>query len=793
MRFLVAALLAIGLVAGRADVAWTAVPGDERARAITYSTPAGSRAAGILPGGDPFRAILPSGRVVTPAGTSVLVGSDALGLALSPDGRFAIVSTAAALDVVDTRSMQSVDQYSAAGESFFIGVAAVHDPRDQSQTLVFASDGAHDVVRIFTLDANGHLTLQLRPVSVAGRPSTLVPSSDGTVLYVVDTAGDTVCAINVRTRELLPTLTPVGYGPLGAALSGDRLLVANQGLMHYTRLPAPTALPPLRTVPPDLARASSLSVVPLGDQGALPNETVTSSVPMDPTPDGLRTVGGAHPAAVATTENGSYAFVAMANVDRIATIDLQGSPRVIGGTELRLFDRGPYGTQPDALALGHDGKRLYVALAGLDAVAVVDAHDPVHLHRLGLIPTGWFPSALALSDDQKYLFVVNAKGNGEQASLQRIALDGLGLYASTRAALADARFAHPAARNALVPQTILDGPSKKITHVVVIVDEGKSYDAALGDLTAANGLPHGAGAPSLARFGQSVTPNLHALARRYGLATNLYADARESGAGHAFATAGIVTAYSTKIAFTPGSLDVAGEDPEDYPRTGSIFANLARHGTTYRDYGDLIDLAGYADDPLARSGLGGTYAFDVPAPAALAAHLDINYPGWNPRITNVRRATEFIRDFGALVAAHHAPAYTHLWLPDGGSPAAAADGDQALGMIVQYLSHSPLWRSTAIFITPASTAETPDHLNPRRTYAVVVSPWAKRQYVGHRHLSTVSVLKTSEEILGLPPLSLGDLLASDMADFFTASPDFSFFTALPRGAGALDVISKGSW
>ena len=136
---------------------------------------------------------------------------------------------------------------------------------------------------------------------------------------------------------------------------------------------------------------------------------------MDSAPDGARTVGGAHPTAVVTTANGAFAFVAMTNVDRVATVSLNGTPRVVGGTELRLFDKGPYGTQPSAIALSKDGSRLYVALAGLNSVAVIDARDPVHLHRLGLIPTGWYPTALALASDDRTLYIVNTKGYGHDA------------------------------------------------------------------------------------------------------------------------------------------------------------------------------------------------------------------------------------------------------------------------------------------------------------------------------------------------------------------------------------------
>jgi hypothetical protein len=107
-----------------------------------------------------------------------------------------------------------------------------------------------------------------------------------------------------------------------------------------------------------------------------------------------------------------------------------------------------------------------------------------------------------------------------------------------------------------------------------------------------------------------------------------------------------------------------------------------------------------------------------------------------------------------------------------------ADGDRALGTIVQYLSRLPDWRHMAIFIVAADAQGSRDHVDADRCYAVVVSPYAKRHYLGMRHLSTVSVLKTAEQILGLPPLALGDLLATDMSDFFTSHPDMRSFRAI---------------
>jgi hypothetical protein len=108
----------------------------------------------------------------------------------------------------------------------------------------------------------------------------------------------------------------------------------------------------------------------------------------------------------------------------------------------------------------------------------------------------------------------------------------------------------------------------------------------------------------------------------------------------------------------------------------------------------------------------------------------------------------------------------------------AADRDRALGEIVQTISHLPSWRTTAIFVIPDGGGATRDHVGPDRGYALVVSPYAKRGYVGMRHLSTASVLKTSEQILRLGTLSLGDLLANDLSDFFTTRPNLAPYTAL---------------
>jgi YVTN family beta-propeller protein len=828
-----------------------------------YTAPAGQRVAGAPNPSNPYDVILPNGRIVAPIGRSVAVGMNALGVALSPDGRYAIVSNddeqqagvasrlvpgvrgGYSLAVVDTSTMSVTDVYAPDGARFFLGIVALKDPADPTQTLVIASGGGADDVRFLHLDAYGKLHDAAAPLQIppaggsfanADRafPGWIALAPGGRTAYVVNNVANTVAAIDVAGRRLTGT-APVGFEPYAAAVADNRLIVTDPGLMKYSTLPAPVRLPEFSNVAFTPGQSSALSWVNLS--GGAFSQSPAGSTPMDQAPDGVNVVGGGYPGAIAISKNKRYAYVCMTNVDRIAVVDLLGTPHVVGGLQLRLFDRAPYGTQPNAIALGPDGKRLYVALAGMNAVAVLDATVPSRLHRLGLIATGWYPSAIAVSPTGRFLYVANAKGLGQEpgfeggppyitsatghiykntvdgkaqwATLQRIDLHKLPLGKTTLSALRYNRIAVRATDNPLIPPLRSGARSSAISHVVFIIEENKTYDAMLGDLTDAAGRPWGKGDPSLVSFGAGVTPNLHALADQYALATNYYADSEESDAGHQFATAGTATSYVEKTLLVKAGrapLDAKNEDPEDYPRDGYIFNALARAGITYRDYGDLLRLSGYdkgealeprADDPYFRgmsdesaatSGVGGLYTLDTPALAALNGHVDLNYPGWNLRIRDMRRAQEFIRDYTQLARQNAVPAFTYIWLPDdhGGAgpdipplPEEVADGDRALGTIVDFLSHRPEWSSTAIFITPDDAQSSRDHVNEHRSYAIVVSPFAKRHFTSDVHVSTVSILKTEEELLGLQPLSLGELLAADFSAFFQASADPTPFSAVP--------------
>ena len=758
---------------------------------IVYTAPAGERPAGAN-AVHPTDAILPSGRIAAPSGRSVFVGTNPLGMALSPDGRFAIVSNDSqrtgglaipnqqpppvigySLAVVNTKTMALASVYRGSA-SFFMGVAAVADPSDPSRTIVLASDAGAGVVLVFDLDASGQLTLEPQSIALPATglqrpfPAGIAVDPNGRLAFVADNFGNTVSVIDIGSRRVLHTI-PVGDFPFDVAAAGGHVLASGSGLANYGPLASPAPEPAFAAPAFDPQRASSLSVIALA-QGGSDVAGDPGTVQMEPAPDGTELVGGVAPGAIAINRDGRVAYVALGNVDRVAVVRLEGEPRVVRGLDLRLYPDAPFGAQPSAEALSPDGKRLYVALAGLNAVAVLDARSPKR-YRYGLIPTGWYPSALALSRNGRTLFVLDAKGVDGWGMLQRIDLKHTSLVKATLAALRYNRTPKVAKFDPVIPPLRSDKRSTAIDHVIYIAVGTQPYDAMLGDLKDASGTPHGNGSPALCVYPQDVTPNLHALALSYALADNFYAPDLNLDVARQFGMAADAPLY-TQLTANVSAMRLPFDgtaDPENYVRTGYLFNAFSRAGLTFRDYGGLLRLSGYRD---------GRYGLNVPALAVLGGNVDLDYAGPNPRISDARRAQEFERDMQRFVQADAVPAYTYVWLPSGPSAAAVGDADRALGSIVDFVSHTPHWSSTAIFIVPEGVSGGPDHVNEMRSYAVVVSPLARRGYVGKANLSVPSIVKTEEEIFGLPPLTLNDLLASDMADFFTDTPDPQAYQAL---------------
>jgi len=706
---------------------------------------------------------------------------------------------------------------------------------------------------------------------------------DGNVVYAAQGAHDSIAVLDVGDQGAITLRDSIQTRrrdfPAGLALDGRGLLyVANNasGDGDPTKLSGSVAIydPAAKTEIGRYTFSSShggTSNFPLGIAVLRGGQTAYVAAERDDAvyaldtrnpakPALLANIGvGAHPAALLLSPDQTRLFVANSLSDTVSVIDT-GSNAVVGTILLRPdMARDLPGATPTALALSADGKMLYVALGDMNAIAVVDAGA---MQLRGYIPVGWYPSAIAIIGSDR-LLVANAKGttlrnpnnkldphdpHREFAYILSI-LEGNvclvripsadELEKSTEQVLEDNRLnvlSHPA-QNPLARLGLAAG---KITHVIYIIKENRTYDQVLGD------LPDGNGDNSLVLFGRDVTPNEHALAERFVLLDNLYACGEVSGDGWVWSTQGMADAYvernvpyhysnrGRKFDFeghnngyvTGGfsAMDVDGKPATTLPsfrngaatipdvaNTGRNIWDLAREaGISLRNYGFFLsysdraaglvggpdnypaaaglqppghDLAGISDLDYRRFDL--DYA-DSDAPAMIAQQTGDKRPLFKTKVYGKYRAAsrfaEWNREFQMMLAkspdGSGVPALMMVRLPNDHTTGAkegkhsprgyVADNDYALGQIVQAVSHSPIWNSTAIFVIEDDAQSGMDHVDAHRTIGFVLSPWINPHSVDHHFCNTDSVLKTIELLLGLEPLSQYDAVADPIMDWSDA-------------------------
>jgi YVTN family beta-propeller protein len=722
-------------------------------------------------------------------------------------------------------------------------------------------------------------------------------SPDGKFLYVACNGDNSVAVIDTAKMAVVKQAS-TGYFPYGVAVSrnGQKVLVSNWGMTEYrflkpaydsatgkltaiastgNNLPEGFYLPVTETKGPR-PKTSSVAILeaPGGDGAGL---TLRGAIYQGRTLDAVYQVGDTHPSAAAIVRRGSteVLYVTKSNDDSLGLL------RLSDNRKLADFDLSPvalalpggqkvHGTVPNALAVSPDNTRLYVAEAGINSVAVLDTTNAEKPKLLGRIPTGWYPTALALSADGGHLFIVNAKGVGEDVNpaidttgshhpsgmvsqrgidsnyifgtVQKVDLAGLAMDETT--VLRNNYSVIPNPDSSVVPAG--GAASRKIRHVIFILHENKTFDSMLGSMPqfgrfASTTFNDARGVAYSNQQYNRVATNTQALAARFAVAANYYSDAEESDAGHQFASSATTSDYTEKTRLVKsgrGLLVNKNMEPEDYPAGGYIFNNAARHGVSFKDYGDLIRIvgtdtgsstpttlndagngkAGYpvvhgdtvtapletiGDVASPVQGLGQSYFMALPILTILGAnnpggepHLDRNYPGYNFNISDQRRALEFIADFDRMAKAGTLPQFLYIYQPNdhtgrpqapnaaevgGTAPQQVADGDVALGMVVQHIMQSPIYydaksgEGSAIFVTWDDAQSTVDHIHPHRTPLLVISPYAKPGYVATRHYSTASIVKTEDLLLGLPPNNFGDLMATDLRDLF--QPTYNGITA----------------
>ena len=615
----------------------------------------------------------------------------------------------------------------------------------------------------------------------------------------------------------------VGVAPYDVVLAGRKLYVSNWGGRRpdANSLTGPAGRGTWVRVDPVrfIASEGSVSVIDL-ETGAVTKEIMV----------------GLHSSSLLLTPNGRYLCVANASSDSVSVIDTR-KDEVKETIPLCWHAGDLYGACPDALAMDRQGTTLYVCNAGQNAVAVVAFH-PGKSKLEGLIPTGWFPGAVVFDAGRRQLDVANIKGvipgkhygPGEKVKYnshqhlgtvslvplpgkKELQQDTARVLKNYRRALAQQAFlpARPEARPQPVPERI--GEPSVFKHVVYLVKENRTYDQVLGDVKQGNGDP------SLCTFGERITPNQHKMVTDFALLDNIYCSGILSADGHQWATTGFATDYMEKsFADFPRSYpDMQEEGDRDalaYAPTGFIWDDALAHGRTVRDYGEATVAVTAWKDPQNKkplkfldhyhdfiAGAGQIVYSNYPAMDSLWPHMMTNTVGWNMDVPDVYRAAQFISELKQFEARGEStlrsnatedgfPNLVIICLPndhtsgtDPGSPtpaAQAADNDLAFGQIVQALSHSQFWKETCIFAIEDDPQSGWDHVSGYRTTGYVISPYTKRHAVVSVNYTQVSLLRTMELILGLPPMNQIDASATPLRACFTDVPDFAPFDAVPN-------------
>lgn len=519
---------------------------------------------------------------------------------------------------------------------------------------------------------------------------------------------------------------------------------------------------------------------------------------------------GSNPNAMALARDGRL-FVCCANDNRVMVIDT-ARHRVVESIATSLYENAPEGSTPNALALDQSNKTLYIANADNNNVCVADVEEAGECTVLGFIPSGWYPSAVALGSGDGKLYIGNGRGmgsysdirgphsplppgpegNGTVKSLRKGSISVLDipghldrLRELTRQAYANCpynnellRQARPAPAPSVVPRVV--GAGSPIKHVIYIIQENRTYDQVMGDITKGNGDAR------LCIFGGEVTPNRHAIAEQFVLLDNVYCDAEVSVNGHQWSNAAYATDFVEKSwPAAYGGKSTSPETDAAIPGAGYLWDQCARKGLTYRSYGEFAERVSEGKAMEA-----------APRMSTLQGHIAQAYEGWGKRDDEnaaafIREFDEFERNYDSPDPEKRLPNFIVMSLPEDhttgtrpGSPtprAAVANSDYGLGLILDRVSHSRYWGELALFTIEDDAQDGADHVDARRTVSLVASAYCRRGTVDSTFYTTSAVLRTIELLLGLSPMSQYDAAANPMYASFADAPDLTPYThAKPR-------------
>jgi YVTN family beta-propeller protein len=561
----------------------------------------------------------------------------------------------------------------------------------------------------------------------------------------------------------------------------------------------------------------------------------------------------------------SRLFVTADNSDTVSVIDtttneILESVSTVGPRSLAANLKGYTGSAPNSLALSPDERTLYVTNGGSNSAAVIrlgSAGSPSAV--MGLLPTGWYPNSVSISGDGRMLYIVNGKSvpgpnpdlhvkvktsdrhpgpsvnvNSRNEYIFQLEKAGfLSVPVPSQKALD--QMTHIVAENNSFEmkrsprdETIMRELHKRIKHVIYIIKENRTYDQILGDLDRGNGDP------SLTEFGERITPNFHNIARQFVDLDNFYNSGEVSGDGWPWSTSaresdfgekavvlnyanrgtnyeyeglnrdinvGLQTLAQRKAAnpktpsdpdLLPDAINVAEPDgPKGSPRgKGYIWDAVLRAGLTFREYGCMSDTN--LDAPREPYPFKARVVVSRPANPELYKYGDPYFRGFDPGYPDFYREAEWEREFDQYVAKNNFPAFEIVQLPVdhmGEFESAIsgvntpelqqADNDYGTARLIERVAHSPYKDSTLIFSIEDDSQDGPDHVDAHRTTAYVMGPYVKHGAVVSSYYTTVNMVRTIEDVLGLEHLNLNTATERPMADIFDLNQKEWNFDAIP--------------
>jgi YVTN family beta-propeller protein len=733
--------------------------------------------------------LLPTNQLLQPWGEQAKIKGRPVDAALDSSKRLLAVLNTRDIDIFDASTSTPLNTIPA-GATSYAGLA--FRPNSRELWTGQTSRNGSDSLVIATVGEDGKAPAP-KHVPLVGHavPAGIAFSSDGKFAYVALSRNNSVGVFDAETKKMVREV-PTGIAPFAVVYA------SKVGKIFTTDRGGRRARDGDTKAPTSGSEAVTNPVTGTTTTGTL---TVIDAETFD-----TREIEvGLAPSGMALSPDESLLAIANGHSDTVSILNTRTMKRE--DVKVPSYPEGFIGSQPIAVAFSADGKTIYTACGGINAITLLK-HQSAGWKVAGAVPTGWFPSAVVVANDGS-LRVVNIKGTGNtdngkgafnstqyEGSLIRLpAPNEAQLAAGTREVIA-----------ANAPQLEDAGGVKNLTslgvqHVLFIIKENRTYDQVFGDLSQANGDP------KLVMYGREVTPNHHALAEKYVILDNFFTGGAISFDGHQWLMQSFVSDYTERaFAASPrgyawnmsDALTVAptGFFWQGAPKTPSVRVygefSLPAHWDAktqstvdmnendvkrWGDYWKLYKEGNWQEAVGERSG--------VPA---LQKIMDTRYPVNDTNIPDQLRANEFIRELTEFEKTGNMPQISVLTLNEDhtngtrpGSPtprAMVADNDLALGRIVEAITKSRFWSSTMIFVVEDDAQNGLDHVDGHRTVALAIGPHVRRGAVDSNHYNHSSMVRTIQEFFRIPPQTRFVAAARPMTSIFTAGAVMDGYEAI---------------